>query len=256
MSSRHDRSLLSFKLRYAIKHPDRVWPYVRRRARDLQIAARTDGHVDYYRAIMNSNTARSAEVAVGSLTHESWLAVGQMQFDYLLRHGLRPDQRMLEIGCGNLRAGRLFIGHLDPGNYHGLDISPDILLAALDTVAASDLRAKRPYLTLVTDLALGFLPDDSFDVVHAHSVFSHSPIEVIGECLAHVGRVMAPGAFFDFTFNRTTGSEHDVLREDFYYRTETLIALARGHGLHAELMDDWEPLHPQSKLRLTHVQAG
>ena len=30
------------------------------------------------------------------------------------------------------------------------------------------------------------------DVVHAHSVFSHSLVEVIGECLAHVGVVMKP----------------------------------------------------------------
>ena len=37
---------------------------------------------------------------------------------------------MLEIGCGNLRAGRLFIDYLDAGNYYGIDISPDILLAA------------------------------------------------------------------------------------------------------------------------------
>ena len=32
--------------------------------------------------------------------------------------------RMLEIGCGNLRAGRLFIDYLDAGDYYGIDISP------------------------------------------------------------------------------------------------------------------------------------
>jgi predicted TPR repeat methyltransferase len=97
------------------------------------------------------------------------------------------------------------------------------------------------------------LPDGQFDVVHAHSVFSHSPIEVIDECLAHIGRIMAPGGFFDFTFDRTEGAEHQVLREDFYYRTQTLIALAASHGLHATFMTDWEELpHEQSKIRITH----
>lgn len=96
------------------------------------------------------------------------------------------------------------------------------------------------------------LPSGHFTVVHAHSVFSHSPIEVIDECLAHVGRVMAPDAFFDFTFNRTEGREHHVLREDFYYRTETLIELAASHGFAARFMDDWEQLpHKQSKIRIT-----
>ena len=47
---------------------------------------------------------------------------------------------------------------------------------------------------------------------------------------------MTPGGFFDFTFDRTEGTEHQVLREDFYYRTQTLIDLARRHGLQAEFM--------------------
>jgi SAM-dependent methyltransferase len=250
--SSHDRSRLSYKVRYAVKHPQRVWPYVRRSARDQLIALRTRGHVEYYRAIMESDTARDPDRAVGSLSRESWLTAGQRQFDYLMHHGLKPDTRMLEIGCGNLRAGRLFIAHLKPGNYHGVDISPDILLAALQTVARLDLRRQRPYLTLVGDLRLEFLPDQAFDIVHAHSVFTHSPLEVIDECLAHVGRTMAPEGFFDFTFNRTMGTEHQVLREDFYYRVETLIGLAASHGLHAELMEDWEPLRLHSKLRCTH----
>jgi hypothetical protein len=44
-----------------------------------------------------------------------------------------------------------------------------------------------------------------------------------------------------------------VLREDFYYRTETLIALAARYGLLASFMADWELLpHQQSKIRVTH----
>jgi hypothetical protein len=63
---------------------------------------------------------------------------------------------------------------------------------------------------------------------------------------------LAPGAFFDFTFKLTEGTEHQVLREDFYYRTTTLIALAARHGMAARYMDDWAPpLSQQSKLRVT-----
>jgi hypothetical protein len=62
---------------------------------------------------------------------------------------------------------------------------------------------------------------------------------------------MTTDAIFDFTFDRTEGAEHQVLREDFYYRTETLIALADRHGLDAQFMTDWEGQHPQSKIRVT-----
>ncbi|GGL38976.1 class I SAM-dependent methyltransferase [Planomonospora parontospora] len=240
------------QLRYAVRHPDRIVPHVRRLARDTWFRLRTSDHVSYYRAVMKSDTARNPEAAVGSKSHERWLALGRMQFDYLVGHGLRPGHRMLEIGCGNLRAGRLFIDYLDTGGYYGLDISPDILVAAQRTLTEYGLRDKLPHLTPVRDLKLEFLPDAHFDVVHAHSVFSHSPLHVIEECFAHVGRVMRPGGWFDFTFDRTEGREHQVLREDFYYRTETLVNLAARYGLTAKFMDDWEELpHKQSKIRIT-----
>jgi SAM-dependent methyltransferase len=246
-----NRSRLAYKIAYAIRHPDRISGYVRRRGRDTWLWLTTRDHVSYYRAVMRSDTARSAAAAVGSKTHESWLQLGQMQFDYLVSHGLKPDMRMLDIGCGNLRAGRLFIDYLDAGNYYGNDISPDILLAAQRTVVEYGLQHKLPNLALVSDLKLDFLPGNYFDVVHAHSVFSHSPLSVIDECLAHVGRIMTPGGFFDFTFDQTVGTEHQVLREDFYYRTETLLDLARKHGLEAQFMPDWaETGHEQSKIRV------
>jgi SAM-dependent methyltransferase len=247
-----DRSRLVFKIVYAVRHPGRIAGHTKRVARDLWIRRAARDHVSYYRAVMKSDAARSREAAVGSKTHASWLQIGQLQFDYLVSHGLKPDLRMLEIGCGNLRAGRLFIDYLDCGNYYGIDISPDILLAAQEVVTSYQLQPKLPHLTLVADLRLRFLPDATFDVVHAHSVFSHSPIEVIDECLASVGRIMAPDGFFDFTFDRTAGPEHHVLREDFYYRTETLIGLAAKHGLDARYLDDWDQTrHEQSKLRVT-----
>jgi SAM-dependent methyltransferase len=247
-----DRSSLSFKIGYALKHPGKIAGYTKRRGRDAWLRMRSPDHVSYYRSVMRSDAARSRDGAVGSNTRESWLEIGKLQFDYAVSHGLKPDMRMLEIGCGNLRAGRLFIDYLEPGNYYGTDISPDILLAAQDTIAEQGIAARLPHLTLVTDLRLQFLPDASFDFVHAHSVFSHSPIEVIDECLAHVGRVMTTDGFFDFTFDRTEGTEHHVLREDFYYRTQTLIELAAKHGLEATFMDDWESTgHDQSKIRIT-----
>ncbi|MFG2712949.1 class I SAM-dependent DNA methyltransferase [Streptomyces goshikiensis] len=245
-----NRSALSHRVAYALRNPGRIAPYVRRSVRDTWLSAKYPNHVDYYRAVMASDTGRNPEAAVGSQSHERWLALGAMQFDYLAEHGLAPGHRMLDIGCGNLRAGWRFIQYLDAGNYYGIDISPDILISAKATLTTYGLQDRLPHLTLTHDLTFDFLPDGHFDVIHAHSVFSHSPIKVIDECLAHVGRVLAPGGFFDFTFDRTDGVEHAVLREDFYYRTETLTALASRHGLVARFMDDWEERpHGQSKIR-------
>uniref|UniRef100_UPI003F4943EB class I SAM-dependent methyltransferase n=1 Tax=Streptomyces chartreusis TaxID=1969 RepID=UPI003F4943EB len=246
-----NRSTLSHRLLYALRNPSRIAPYVRRSTRDRLLSLKHRDHVAYYRAVMESDTRRNPEAAVGSQSHDRWLALGEMQFNYLIEHGLQPTDRVLDIGCGNLRAGWRFIQFLTPGGYYGIDISPDILIAAKATVTKYGLQEKLPHLTITKDLRLDFLPDSYFDVVHAHSVFSHSPIDVIDECLAHVGRILAPGGFFDFTFDRTERKEHHVLREDFYYRTETLTRLAGRHGLIARFMEDWEKLpHGQSKIRV------
>jgi SAM-dependent methyltransferase len=235
--------------------PQTLLPPLRRLVRDAWLGLRSRDQPSYYRAVMRADCARGHQIAVGSPSHESWLRIGRLQFDYLIRHGLSPRQRMLEIGCGDLRAGRLFIDYLEPGNYHAVDLSPEILLAAQQTIVDYGLQEKLPNLMHVRDLTLAFLPADHFDVIHAHSVFPHCAPGTIHEAMASVRRVMAPGGFFDFTFDRVESSEYHVLWEDYYYTTETLQSIAAAHGLAARFMDDWEELpHRQSKLRA--VQAS
>jgi len=248
------RANLAYKIQYAIQHPEKVRPYLTRLSRDTKLRFTTKNHVDYYRGVMAADVAtRGAAAAVGSGSQESWLRIGKMQFEFLRAHGLRKTDTFLEIGCGNLRAGWRIIDFLEPGNYYGIDISPDILLAAGETLTERGLQAKLPHMSLVKDLKFATLPDAHFDVAHAHSVFSHTPIEILDECLGHIGRILKPTGFFDFTFDRTEEAEHQVLREDFYFQTQTLIDLAARHGLRAEFSEDWEKLrHKQSKIRVTH----
>ena len=252
MMTTKNRSKLAYKLAFAARHPGQVLPYVRRVWVDARLRAGTTGHVGYYRAVMRYKAGRSLDVAVGSRSPEQGAEFGQLQFRYLVEHGLASTDRLLEIGCGNLRAGRFFIDYLEPGNYYGIDISPEILLSAQRVLAENRLQDKVPRLTSTGDLAFAFLPVGYFNVIHANSVFTHCPIEIIEECFAHVGRIMAPGAFFDFTFYRTDDTEYQVHREDFYYQTETLTGLAASYGLVARLMDDWlDPWDSQPKIRLS-----
>jgi SAM-dependent methyltransferase len=248
-----ERYRLLYRVRYAVRHPERIRPFLRRWFRDLRF--RLSGardHVSYYRQVMRDDVAADPDRSVGSASRDRWLALGKLQFDYLVEHGLQPEHQVLEIGCGNLRAGWRLIRHLEPQHYWGIDISPDVLLAANRTVEHYELQAAEPRLHLVDDLRFTWCPDDRFDVVHAHSVFSHCPIEVIEECFRHVGRILRPDGWFDLTFNATEGKEHHVLHEDYYYRPATLIRLAERHGLAAEVMEDWDPRHRQRKLRVRH----
>lgn len=249
-----NRSALSYKLAFAARHPGEILPYLQRIAVDARLRARTHDHVGYYRAVMRYKAKRSVDVAVGSRNPDQGAEFGRMQFDYLAKHGLTRTSRLLEIGCGNLRAGRFLIDYLDAGHYFGLDISPDVLLSAQRTIVEDRLQDKLPQLMYTNDLKFEFLPEHYFDVIHANSVFTHCPIELIDECFAHVARIMTPGGFFDFTYYCTEDTEYQVHREDFYYRTDTLIGLADRHGLAARLMRDWvDPWDHQPKIRLTRT---
>jgi len=244
-----ERTTVGYKLRRAAAHPRRVVPYLQRLLRNRRLATHRADHIGFYRQVMADETAKDPDRAIGSDSRDSWLRVGQLQHDYLLRHGLRPEHRLLDVGCGNLRAGWRLMQYLERGHYYGIDISPDILLAAQNTIVEFGLQDRLPYLTVIRDLRLEFLPAGLFDVVTAHSVFTHAPLDVIDEALAHAGRLLAPGGFFDFTYFDTDGPPRDFLREDFYYPTARLLDLARSHGLAAERMSDWD--YPQEKIRVT-----
>lgn len=249
------RNRLAHKVGRAVRRPGIVWVYLRRRLRNRRLRSRHRDHVSFYRAVMADDVARrSALAAVGTPTEERWLAIGKMQFRYMTEHGLDPGHRLLEIGCGNLRAGWRFIDYLDPGGYVGVDISPDILLAAERTVAERGLQEKLPRLFLIDGTGLDFLPEGHFDAVHAHSVFSHCPIDVVEASMRSALRVMRPGAWFDFTYNESDEGEWGFLDEDFYYPTTTLLALGERIGFDAKPMEDWH--YKQAKIRLVKPAAG
>src|SRR5512132_2554688 len=120
------RSSLVHQLRYAIRHPDRIVPHLRRLLRDTRfhLAARGD-HVAYYRSVMADEAARNVEAAIGSRSHKRWLALGKMQFDYLVEHGLRPDQWKEHTSGLQPQMCIWYAVFCLKKNYYGIDISPD-----------------------------------------------------------------------------------------------------------------------------------
>ena len=61
-----------------------------------------------------------------------WERIGRHQFDFLRDRGLRPEHRLLDVGCGALRGGVHFIRYLNVGGYYGIDINASLLAAGRD----------------------------------------------------------------------------------------------------------------------------
>src|SRR5690349_18805349 len=72
-------------------------------------------------------------------------SAGRLQLATLVREGLYPYSRLLDIGCGCLRAGYWIIRLLDPGYYYGIEPNRTMLQAGIEQVIGPELQAaKRP----------------------------------------------------------------------------------------------------------------
>jgi ubiquinone/menaquinone biosynthesis C-methylase UbiE len=105
---------------------------------------------------------------------------------YLLPH-LRPGADLLDVGCGPGTITADLAARVAPGRVLGLDASPDPLTEARDAAE----RANVDVTFEVGDVYALDLPDDSFDVVHAHQVLQHltDPVAALRE----MARVCRPG---------------------------------------------------------------
>jgi SAM-dependent methyltransferase len=151
--------------------------------------------------------------AVGGL----WDEIGPLQLEYLKGLGLRPDQLLLDIGCGSLRGGIPIISYLDRGRYWGTEISPGILAAGQKILAEQHLTHKEPVLRVVDGFEFSELGDQKFDFVQAFGVFTDMPADTVTECFQNVTRVMRPGSVFCASFAPAVRYMPDPVRVQFRY---------------------------------------
>jgi SAM-dependent methyltransferase len=127
-----------------------------------------------------------------------WHEYADWQMKALRQHGLLPQHRLLDVGCGALRLGHLAIAYLDPGNYCGID--PDGRLLDLGRAVLRRLGVDRPH-SLRQSSAFDFERFGmSFDFAMAQSVFTYLSQAQIEQCVEHLKTVMKPGGKFIFTY--------------------------------------------------------
>lgn len=127
---------------------------------------------------------------------ETYDLMGAVQFNLLTFLGLREHHYLLDIGCGSLRAGRLFIPYLLPRKYCGIEPEGWLIEDGIDNELGKDaLLIKRP----------DFSGDDNFnfstfeiifDFLLAQSIFTHIPEELIRRCLSEAKKVMRKESIF------------------------------------------------------------
>jgi len=219
--------------------------------------------VDYTKPLSAEQVARGQHRShVGGM----WETIGALQRDFLVERGLRPEHQLLDVGCGALRAGRLFVDYLAPGNYHGIDINETLLDAGYDSELSDPLRAKLPRDHLrATDRFECDFGGVTFDYAIAQSIFTHVSLNHIRLCLHQVSKVVRPGGSFFATFfevprrfpldgvRRGTKDQFTERNVFFYYRSDLFWAASFSPWV-PRYIGAWD--HPRGQRMIEFRRAG
>ncbi len=174
--------------------------------------------------------------------------MGATQFRLLTTLGLRDSHRVLDFGCGSLRAGRLLIPYLRRGHYHGLEPNAWLIEDAINRQLGRDLIAlKAPHFHAFDD----FRADrcgSNFDFILAQSIFSHCGADLIELALGGFARALAASGLALATFiepgqNGTaefTGSGW-IYPGSVAHAPKTVVAILGRIGLHGRRLPWFHP---------------
>lgn len=189
-----------------------------------------------------------------------WEEIGRLQFEFLRAHGLKPNHRLLDVGCGSLRGGIHAIEYLEDRNYYGLDINPSLIEAGRHEIKLAGLSHKNPNLALSDRFELGLF-GKKFDYLLALSVFTHLFANHIIRCLAGAREVLAPRGRFFATFFLAPHSVHlapivhqpggvttEYDRDPFHYSLDEIRVMATLANLSVEVIGYWN--HPRGQQML------
>jgi SAM-dependent methyltransferase len=152
------------------------------------------------------------EALIDAVTGGNFEAGGREFIDHLIRFGgLRPSDRVLDVGCGIGRVAVPLVPYLESGSYEGFDVHEEAIRWCEANIAT---RAPRFHFKTVPvqsgwfnpwgneaaeDLTFPY-PDDEFDFAFAISLFTHLLAPATERYLAEIARVLKPGGRWLLTF--------------------------------------------------------
>lgn len=166
--------------------------------------------------------------------------IGASQFALLYMMGLREQHRLLDIGCGSLRLGRMAIPYLLEGRYFGIEPEAWLIDEGFARELGEDARAlKTPRFDTNSDFRADVF-GERFDFMIAQSVFSHTTAAMARNALDRLGPSLADGGLLltNWLISEDAPETHDEAPAWVYpgcvlFRHAQIEALARQCGLFA-----------------------
>jgi hypothetical protein len=163
-----------------------------------------------------------------------------MQFSLMTLLGLRQENTLLDIGCGSLRAGKLFLMYLLPDRYFGIEPQRWLVEEGIERELGREfVDRKRPRFLFDHNFSCASF-GVKFDYLIAQSIFSHAAQSQIRRCLAQAREAMKDISLFAASF---VEGDHDYAGNEWVYpgtiryRATTIERLATEAGLTCRRLD-------------------
>jgi len=127
---------------------------------------------------------------------EQFELLGRMQFAMMVREGIYPCSKVIDIGCGCLRGGYWMVHFLNRNCYHGIEPNTSMVAAGLTEVLELEVvREKQPAIdnNAVFDTSVFGV---KFDAFLARSIWTHASKPQIETMLDNFLRDGTDSSFF------------------------------------------------------------
>ena len=180
---------------------------------------------------------------------EYWERISGLQFEFLVRQGLKPSDIFVDVACGSLRGGMKFIDYLEPTHYLGIDKHIELVIYGVaKELGIERFQEKRPKFVISDTFEFAkFRIAPNFGI--AQSLFSHLIEADIVLCLSNLRAAAAPGCRFFATFHR---AEKEISNPSsshshgyFAYTRAQMESFGQQTGWNPNYIGDWG--HPRGQ---------
>ena len=165
---------------------------------------------------------------------------------------IKPDDYLLDFGCGVLRMGLPFVEYLDSRHYYGYDLCDNRITEAKQEVAIYHAQHKLPVLTSDwSDI------DRQFKYIWSHQVLIHISDELLPLTISRIKSALQYDGLALMTVNTATEKWPDGgewLEYPFVVRSLGFYKEQFGrYGMNVELCEDWVASNGQTSIRVKHA---
>lgn len=183
-----------------------------------------------------------------------WDEIAKLQLEFLKSEGLKTSHTLIDVACGSLRAGRLFINYLDVGNYFGIDKEVNLLIHGVaEELGLAAFVDKRPEFVVSASFDFSeFSRRPDFAI--AQSLLTHLTAEDVFRCFRSLRKFISDEGKFYATFFEVPSPAENYKTSDaidcFFYTRDQMNMLAELAGWGMEYIGDWKHPRDQKMVKL------